>query len=110
MALSWNQREIAVDEGGYLSNADDWCEDLAAELARRDGLGLDPGHWRVLDFLRGYYRDYQTVPPMRLLVKSLADLYGKDFGNSLVLYRLFPDGPLKQASRYAGLPRPESCV
>jgi TusE/DsrC/DsvC family sulfur relay protein len=47
---------------------------------------------------------------MRLLTKVLAARLGKEKASSLYLYQLFPDGPAKQACRYAGLPKPISCI
>ena len=50
------------------------------------------------------------APPMRVLVKAVAVRLGSEKGESRYLYRLFPEGPAKQACRYAGLPRPVSCI
>ena len=47
---------------------------------------------------------------MRLLVRELAGRIGAERGSSRQLYRLFPQGPARQACRYAGLPRPLSCI
>jgi TusE/DsrC/DsvC family sulfur relay protein len=47
---------------------------------------------------------------MRALVKLVGERLGHEKGSSRYLYRLFPDGPGTQACRYAGLPRPVSCV
>jgi tRNA 2-thiouridine synthesizing protein E len=40
----------------------------------------------------------------------MARQMGREKGNTRYLYRLFPDGPAKQACRYAGLPKPTGCV
>ncbi len=110
MVLIWQGREIACDESGYLSNLGDWQPALAEQLAQRDCVVLGLAHWQVIDYLRDYYRNYETAPPMRLLIKALSERHGAEFANSRALYRLFPDGPVKQASRYAGLPRPVNCI
>ena len=103
-------RRVQVDARGYLLDTSDWDETLAEALAASDGLRLSDDHWRVLRFLRGYYAQHGRSPAMRVLVKGLADQLGSEHANSRVLYRLFPQGPAKQAARYAGLPRPTSCV
>ncbi len=110
MNLNWQGHEIACDDQGYLRNLTDWQPALAHVLAQRDAVVLEAAHWQVIDYLRDYYRDYETAPPMRLMVKALSERYGAQFANSRMLYRLFPDGPVKQASRYAGLPRPVNCI
>lgn len=110
MAILFDGRTIETDERGYLRRIEDWSEALATELARRDGLELGPAHWGVLTFLRAYYAEFRMAPAMRLLVRELSAKLGADAGSSRTLYRLFPDGPAKQACRYAGLPRPVSCI
>ena len=36
--------------------------------------------------------------------------FGEEKANSRYLYRLFPEGPAKQATKYAGLPKPARCI
>lgn len=110
MAIEFEGREIVLDERGYLVHADDWNERLAAHLAARDGIELGEEHWAVLHFLRRYQAEFRMAPGMRLLLKALAAELGPEWGASRRLYRLFPEGPAKQACRYAGLPRPVSCI
>ena len=45
-----------------------------------------------------------------ILTRAVARRLGPDKGNSRYLYRLFPDGPARQACRYAGLPKPSGCI
>ena len=103
-------RRIALDERGYLREPADWDRDLATRMAAADGIELGPAHWEVIDFLRTYHAEYGLSPPMRLLVRELSARIGGERGSSRALYRLFPDGPARQAVRYAGLPRPLSCI
>ena len=103
-------RAVETDARGYLRRLEDWSESLGAEMARRDGLELGPEHWEVLHFLRNYYAEFKLAPPMRLLVREIGRRLGADKGQSRYLYRLFPEGPAKQACRYAGLPKPVSCI
>ena len=103
-------RRIETDRHGYLTRWGDWDEVIGEHLAAADGIELSPAHWEILHFLREYYGEFQMAPPIRLLVKAVAARLGKDRGNSRYLYRLFPEGPAKQACRYAGLPKPVSCI
>jgi tRNA 2-thiouridine synthesizing protein E len=103
-------KALAMDEKGYLLDWLDWRPDVAEAMAAADGLTLTPDHWAILAIFREYYREFEIEPPMRALVRLTRDRLGEDKGNSRHLYRLFADGPGTQACRYAGLPRPVSCL
>jgi tRNA 2-thiouridine synthesizing protein E len=47
---------------------------------------------------------------MRVLVKAMANEFGPEKGNSRYLFKLFPKGPAKQATKIAGLPKPAKCL
>ena len=108
--LQFEGRVIELDDRGYLRSRGDWNEALATHLAAIDGIALTPEHWEVIVLLREHYAQFRIAPPMRLLVKEVGQRFGADKANSRYLYRLFPDGPAKQACRYAGLPKPVSCI
>jgi tRNA 2-thiouridine synthesizing protein E len=60
--------------------------------------------------VRAFYLEYNTSPAVRMLVKAMAQKYGEEKGNSRYLFRLFPEGPAKQATKIAGLPKPAKCL
>lgn len=64
----------------------------------------------VIEVLKVFYEEYKTHPSMRILIKKLSKYWGPDKANSLYLYELFPENPLKQASEAAGLPKPLKCL
>jgi tRNA 2-thiouridine synthesizing protein E len=101
---------LALDERGYLLDPASWSPSVAEAMAEADGIELGDDHWAVLEIFREYFSSYEIEPPMRALVQRARERLGEDKGNSRYLYRLFPDGPGTQACRYAGLPRPLSCV
>ncbi len=103
-------RRIAVDARGYLLDPAAWDRALAEAMAAADGVTLQAAHWQVLALIRDYYREHGQAPAMRLLVREVARVLGNERADSRALYRLFPQGPAKQAARYAGLPRPTSCI
>jgi len=47
---------------------------------------------------------------MRMLIKSIQKEIGKSKMNSIYLFKLFPKGPAKQASKIAGIPKPVKCL
>ena len=101
---------LPLDEKGYLLDHEAWSPAVAEEMAAADGVKLGQDHWAVLTIFQEYFRQYEIEPPMRALVRLTRELLGEDKGNSRYLYLLFPDGPGTQACRYAGLPRPVSCI
>lgn len=108
--ISLNQHTYPTDAHGYLKNLDDWSPELATEIARLDGIELTEAHWEIVYFVRGFYQEYNTSPAIRMLVKALSQKFGAEKGSSRYLQRLFPDGPAKQATKIAGLPKPAKCL
>ena len=108
--LSFEGKEIETDNDGYLKESSQWSEALAEKIAENEGITLSPEHWEVVRFVREFYLEFNTSPAIRMLVKSMANKFGEEKGNSRYLYRLFPKGPAKQATKIAGLPKPVKCI
>lgn len=108
--LNINNTQIETDPAGYLLNLNEWNEDVAKAIAEKEGIALTEAHWEVIYFVREFYQEYKTSPAIRMLVKAMAQKLGEDKGNSRYLQRLFPDGPAKQATKLAGLPKPAKCL
>jgi tRNA 2-thiouridine synthesizing protein E len=102
--------DIALDEKGYLCERTCWTPAVAEALAAADGIALEEDHWAVIRIFQDFFEAYEVEPTMRALVRRVAQQLGGDKANSRFLYALFPDGPILQATRYAGLPRPLSCI
>ena len=101
---------IEVDKEGYLINRCDWSQAVCLHMAQVDHCTLNKTHWKIIYFLRQYYEDYEHSPAMRIFIKALREVIGPEQANSQNLYDLFPYGPAKQATRYAGLPKPAHCI
>lgn len=96
-------RHLALDEDGFLENAEEWDEEVALVLAKSEGVELTDEHWKIINYLRDYYAEYNVAPMVRKLVK--------DSGKTMQeIYELFPSGPGKGACKIAGLPKPTGCV
>lgn len=105
-----NGERFSIDEKGYLLEPQEWTASVAEFMAGEEGVELTPDHWVVLSIFRDHFSRFDIDPPMRALVKAAREQLGEEKGNSRYLYRLFPNGPGTQACRYAGLPRPVSCI
>lgn len=108
--LNFKGQLIKTDVQGYLKNSAEWHEGLAVLLAAQENIILTDKHWEVIFFVRKFYEQFNTSPPMRILIKGIENAYGKEKGNSLYLYHLFPKGPAKQAVKIAGLPKTAKCI
>lgn len=108
--IELNHQQYPTDEHGYLKNLDDWSPELAVVIAQKDNLELSEAHWEIVYFVREFYQEYKTSPAIRMLVKALSQKFGEEKGSSRYLQRLFPDGPAKQATKIAGLPKPAKCL
>ena len=95
---------VDVDGEGFLTDFSQWTRDIAAAIAREEGIGeLQPAHWKVLEFMQKEFRENGQAPSIRKLNKS-------GVASTKELYDLFPGGPAKKAAKIAGLKKPEGCV
>ncbi len=110
MTIHCDGHTIATDKQGYLLDHRQWTESIAELLAKDDQLTLSKDHWEVIHFVRQFYLRYNTSPAIRALTKAMKLEFGEAKASSRYLYRLFPQGPAKQATKYAGLPKPARCI
>jgi tRNA 2-thiouridine synthesizing protein E len=101
---------LALDKHGYLADISQWQPAVAEHFALLEHITLTAAHWEVILFVRQFYQEFGTSPAIRVLVKAMAQQLGPDKGNSKYLFLLFPQGPAKQATRLAGLPKPARCL
>ena len=96
--------DIRVDEEGFLTDVEQWNEEIAAEIADQHGIPeLTPRHWLVVRFMRDRYLATGAAPSIRAL--------GKESGVAVKeLYELFPKGPAKLAAKIGGIPKPRGCI
>lgn len=93
---------VQVNEEGYLTNFAQWNQEVGTALAEESGVHMTPRHWEVIAYLQ---REFKNEVPLSI----------RKIGNSGVVdikefYQLFPQGPLKTASKIAGIPKPASCL
>ncbi len=97
-------KDVELDEDGFLVNPEDWNDDMVAYFAsQEDVTELTENHWKVINYLRDYFKKFGAAPMVRKVCK--------DTGFSMQeIYELFPSGPAKGACKLAGLPKPTGCV
>lgn len=101
---------IETDAEGYLLDHHQWQPEMIDILAEQEGILVTPEHREVILFVRQFYQEFNTSPAVRMLVKAMQQRYGPEKGNSKYLFTLFREGPAKQATKLAGLPKPAKCL
>ncbi|MBU0710406.1 TusE/DsrC/DsvC family sulfur relay protein [bacterium] len=95
--------DVNVNEEGYLTDHSQWTREIGEAIAKEEGIELTESHWKVMEFLQKEVKENGALPTIRRLTKS-------GVVDTKTLYQLFPDGPMKKASKIAGLEKPASCV
>ncbi len=110
--IEFQGKKIEVDDEGYVQHKEDWNKELAEFMAKEDDIELTDGHWKLIDWMREYFDEYNVAPPIKAVAKKVAEIYNLKNareGNKYI-YTLFPEGPARQLVRYAGLSKPTGCV
>ena len=98
-----NGREVHVNDEGFLTEYDEWDEDLAKVLATNIGIDLTDAHWKVIRFLRDDFKTQGETATTRR-VQTVGGVPTKE------QFELFPKKPAKKMAYIAGLPKPHGCV
>ncbi|MBY0481726.1 MAG: TusE/DsrC/DsvC family sulfur relay protein [Chitinophagaceae bacterium] len=96
------QKTISVNEEGYLTNFKEWNKEIAEEIAKENNISLTPKHWQVIDYIQDEFKKESPLSIRKIGKSGVVDI--KAF------YELFPVGPLKTATKIAGVPKPASCI
>ena len=95
-------KNISVNEEGYLTNFSQWDKTVAEEIAHQTGINLTPRHWDVINYVQDQFKHDIPLTIRKVGKSGVVDI--KEF------YQLFPTGPLKTATKIAGIPKPASCI
>ena len=97
-------KEVHVDDEGFMTEYDEWDEQLAPTLAANIGIDeLTDDHWQVINFLRSDYQEQGETATLRR-VSTVGGVATKQ------MFQLFPKKPAKKMSYVSGLPKPAGCV
>jgi tRNA 2-thiouridine synthesizing protein E len=95
--------DVTVDTEGFMTNYDEWSEDLGGALAASIDIEMTDRHWDAIRFLRSDFKEQGETPTLRR-VSTIGGIPTKD------LFQLFPKKPAKKMAYVAGLPKPKGCV
>ncbi len=96
-------KEVHVNDEGFLTEYDEWSEDIAAELAKNIDVEMTDEHWALIKWLREDYKEKGETATTRR-VQTVGGVPTKK------QFELFPKKPAKKMAYIAGLPKPKGCV
>ncbi len=95
-------KTISVNDEGFLTNFAQWDKSVGEEIAKENSIALTPRHWEVIDYIQNEVRKESPLSIRKVGKSGVVDI--KEF------YALFPNAPLKTATKIAGVPKPASCI
>jgi tRNA 2-thiouridine synthesizing protein E len=93
---------VDVNEEGYLKDFSQWTPEIAKEIADAEEVEMKDRTWEVINYIQDQYKKEIPLSIRKIGKSGVVSI--KEF------YELFPDGPLKKASKIAGIPKPTSCL
>ena len=101
-------RQHANDPSEFPYAPAGWSPVEAEKLAAENDLTLTPEHWETLRSLQAYFANTEE-PKVRELLDALDERFHARGGLKL-LHKLFPNGPVAQGCRLAGLAVPPGAL
>lgn len=95
--------EVQINDEGFLTEYDEWTEDIGAELAKNIGVDMTDRHWELIRWLREDYKEKGETATTRR-VQTAGGFPTKE------QFQLFPKKPAKKMAYVAGVPKPHGCV
>ena len=102
MKKVYANKEVEVNEEGYLQSFTQWTKEVGNEIAKEHNVSMTDKHWQVIDYIQDRYKNEDPLSIRGIKKSGVIDI--KEF------YNLFPGGPLKLATMIAGIPKPKSCI
>ena len=96
-------KDVHVNEEGFLTEYDEWSEEIAAELAKNIDVEMTDEHWALIKWLREDYKEKGETATTRRVQTAGGVPTKKQF-------ELFPKKPAKKMAYIAGVPKPKGCV
>ena len=95
-------KTVQVNEEGYLTNFGEWNKEIGEALALEAQVELTPKHWELINYIQTEVKNESPLSIRKIGKSGVVDI--KEF------YALFPNAPLKTATKIAGVPKPASCI
>ena len=96
-------QEVDLNDEGFMTDPDQWNEEIGAVLAGNIGIDMTDEHWAVIRWLREDYKEKGETATTRR-VQTVGGFPTKQ------QFVLFPKKPARKMAYIAGLPKPHGCV
>ncbi|OQM34354.1 TusE/DsrC/DsvC family sulfur relay protein [bacterium endosymbiont of Pedicinus badii] len=87
----------------------EWNRKIAIRFAKEEGIVLNKMHWKIIYLVRKFYKKYNFFPSDKMLVSFIKKRFGKQFGSSIYLFKLFSFNANKKIKKIAGIPNSKVC-
>jgi TusE/DsrC/DsvC family sulfur relay protein len=95
--------EVHVNDEGFLTEYDEWNDEIGAQLAENIGIEMTDEHWKLVHWLR---EDFQ-IKGETATTRRVQTVGGVPTKRQ---FELFPKKPAKKMAYVSGLPKPKGCV
>ncbi|WP_191858261.1 TusE/DsrC/DsvC family sulfur relay protein [Hanstruepera ponticola] len=95
-------KEIEVNDEGYLVDFKQWDREVCECIAGECNVVLTEKHYEVIEYLQEKHKKEEPLSIRGIKKSGVINI--KEF------YNLFPGGPLKISTKIAGIPKPKSCI
>jgi len=96
-------KDVHINDEGFLTEYDEWDENVGAELAKNIDIDMTDEHWALIRWLREDYKEKGETATTRRVQTAGGVPTKRQF-------ELFPKKPAKKMAYVAGLPKPKGCV
>ncbi len=106
--INLNGKNVSLDSDGYLLDPGQWNHEVAVEIAKKEGIGLNDDYWKIFDVMRNYYDRYKTFPSVSYITNKVKLLFGLNKKQAKVkIFKMFPYGYIAQACKISGMKHPK---
>jgi TusE/DsrC/DsvC family sulfur relay protein len=95
--------DVNVNDEGFMTEYDQWTEEIGAELAKNIAIDMTDEHWKLIRWLREDFKEKKETATTRR-VQTVGGWPTK------TQFTMFPKKPAKKMAYIAGLPKPAGCV
>lgn len=99
-----------IDDENFLTNINNWSPDIAKKFFISEKILPNLAHWEIIQSAQNFYQKFNLLLEIRPFIVYIKNQLGKKKINTVYILKLFPNSPIKNISKIAGLPKPINCL